>query len=285
MELMPSRLLVVAALAAGLVARGAGQAQAPAKLDLSPKALVKAATKYVGEYRTKLKYLNGQETYFQETFDSADHRTGSRLMKGEMYFVYLEQDHDWIAVHDIKEVEGAPVPDRDDVQALFLQGAGASVAGKVAARNAKYNIGTIGRNFNEPTLALAVLDASRVSNFSFNRKQVDVAGATTLVTLTFSEKDRPTLVHSLSGSPLFSKGELVIEADTGRVRSTRISIKDGDITADLVTTYVLEPKMEMWVPSLFTERYSGEPFGLKQIVTCTARYTDYKRWGVDVRIK
>jgi hypothetical protein len=279
--------VTTAALAAALVCARASTGLEPAQQlpDVSAKAVVAAATQYVKEYAAKLAFVLGEESYLQETFDTVDHRSGSRRMKGEIYTTYLPTDRVWIAVHDVMEVDGQPVTDREGLQALLAQGVTKSIAQRVANRNGRFNIGTIGRNFNEPTLALLAFEADRVKGFSFDRQLVETVGSASIVTLAFTEKERPTIVASTSGAPVFSKGEAVIEAGTGRVRKTRIRFKYGTIDAELTTTYVPEPKLDMWVASVFTERYEGLDRGLKEIIVCTARYTNYRRFEVLGRIK
>ena len=268
-----------------LSARPAATQDPTSRLDLSPKALVAAGTAYVKDYAAKLAFVLADESYLQERFDSRDHRSGSRLMKGEIFMTYLPTDREWIAVHDFTEVDGQPVTDREAVRTLLAQGVTTSIAQRVANRNARFNIGMIQRNFNEPTLALLVLESSRVNNFSFSRQTVETVGPVTLVTLAFTEKDRPTLVTSTSGSPVFSKGEIVLEAGTGRVRKTRFMFKYTSIQAELTTDYVPEPKIDLWVPSVFTEHYEGKPEGLTEIINCTARYSNYQRFETLGRIK
>jgi len=219
-------------------ARSAAIQDPSARLDLSPKALVAAGTAYVKDYAAKLAFVLADESYLQERFDSRDHRSGARMMKGEIFITYLPTDREWIAVHDFAEVDGQPVTDREAVRTLLAQGVTTSIAQRVANRNARFNIGMIQRNFNEPTLALLVLEASRVGNFSFTRQSVETIGPVTVVTLAFTEKDRPTLITTTSGSPVFSKGEIVLEAGTGLVRKTRFTFKYASIQAELTTNYV-----------------------------------------------
>ena len=47
---------------------------------------------------------------------------------------------------------------------------------QLAERNARYNIGTITRNFNEPTFGLLVLERSRDDEFKFDVKRVETDG-------------------------------------------------------------------------------------------------------------
>jgi hypothetical protein len=280
----PGAVVALAVLAGAWLAAQSSAPAAPP--DTSPKALAAAGTKYVEDYAVKMMRILGEEVYTQETFDSVDHRTGSRLMKGELFITFLPADHTWVAVHDISEVDGQPVPDRQSLQLLLSQGASTSVIADVARHNAHFNIGRIQRTFNEPTLALLVLDKSHVGNFNFSRKLGDTRDGVTLVTLAFTEKkDGPPIVSSNSGGPVLAKGELLMEAGTGRVRATHIMFKDGAITADLTTTYRLDPRLELWLPFTFAERYEGEPEGLKEIDTGLAQYSNFKRYETSGHIK
>jgi len=253
--------------------------------DISVKAVVAAGTKYVADYAARMMFVVGDEAYSQDSFDADDHRTASRSMKGELFLTFLKADHAWVAVRDVAEVDGEPVPDRQTLPALLARGALSSIVVEVVEHNAAFNLGHIERTFNEPTLPLLVLDARRVSNFSFTRQQVEVADGVTLVTLAFVERERPTLVMSGDGVPFFARGELLMEAGTGRVRATHILFKGKSITADLRTTYVPDPRLELWLPSLFTERYEGAPGGVREVDTGRAEYSNFKRYEAVGRIK
>lgn len=269
----------------GTVMAAQSPARTPPTPNTSAKAVAAAGTRYVEDYAAKMTSIVGEEIYTQETFDSVDHRTGSRLMKGELFLTFLKADRTWVAVHDVAEVDGEPVPDRQSLQAVLARGVSTSVVSDVVEHNKHFNIGRIERNFNEPTLALLVLDKSHVSSFTFTREQVETVGGVTLVTLAFVERERPTIVSGgKMGTPVFSRGRLLMEAGTGRVRATQIQFKYGAISADLVTTYVLVPRLELWLPSVFTERYEGEPYGQKEIDTGRAQYSNYKRWETSGRI-
>ena len=95
---------------------------------------------------------------------------------------------------------------------------------------------------------------------------------------------RPTLVRGMDGRDVPSTGELIIETATGSVRKTRMHFTYGAITADLTTTYEHEPKLDVWVPARFQERYerSAAP---REVITCEASYSNYRRFEVSVRIR
>lgn len=255
------------------------------KLDLSPRALAAAAATYVADYQAKFKFLVAEETYTQATFDAQHRQTRTRRMTGELFLAFIPADAVWIAVHDVAVVDGTPVADREDLRLLLRQGEFSSVAKRVADRNEQFNIGGVRRNFNEPTLPLLVLDPRRLRRVSFDRKAIEQDAGTTQVRLAFAERERPTLVRSARGMPLFSKGELTIDAKTGRVERTAIELVDAGIRARLTTVYALEAKLDMWVPVTFAERYEVTRGRKREVIECEARYTNYRRFEVTGRIK
>ncbi|WP_410964005.1 hypothetical protein, partial [Salmonella sp. SAL4448] len=87
---------------------------------------------------------------------------------------------------------------------------------RMKAYNARYNIGRVVRNINEPTLALLVLDGTHRSRFKFKSGTPRASGGRTLVPLSFRERERPTLIRSHTGAPIYTSGELLVEADSGR---------------------------------------------------------------------
>jgi hypothetical protein len=151
---------------------------------------------------------------------------------------------------------------------------------QVVDRNARYNIG-VTRNFNEPTLPLLLLESKRVADVKFSRGSVVKDGDSTLVTLQFAERGRPTLVRGPDGS-MPATGEMVIEADTGTIRRTRFDRsrrREGSVVHDL------RPRSppESWLPDTFTERYDTS--AAQEIVLCEALYSNYRRFEVNTRIK
>jgi hypothetical protein len=258
-----------------------GNAQWP---DTSAKAVLAAADRYLSSYQKQLTFLLADETYQQDVFDDAPAPTASRAMTGELFVTFLAPDHAWLAVHDVATIDGAPVPDRDDLRAMLAREPVAGVARRLVQRNARFNIGNIVRNFNEPTLGLLVLDPRRRAQFKFTRQDVERDGATTLVRLAFRETDRPTLVRGLDGRDVYSSGTLTVEADTGRIRRTEIHFTYTSIVAELATTYAHDANLDLWVPATFVERYARRR-PTQELILCQANYTDWRRFEVQVRIR
>jgi hypothetical protein len=252
--------------------------------DTSVKAVIRAAAAYLAEYQARLSFLLADEHATQQVFDAGGRETARRTMTGELFVTFLPADRAWISVHDTAEVDGRPIEDREDLRELLGREPVAGAARLLVNRNARFNIGTITRNFNKPTLGLLVLERRRVDQFKFSRVRLENDGAAAVVTLGFKEVDRPTLVRGVDGRDLFSSGELQVEAGTGRIRRTSIRFVYGPASAQLTTTYAPEPKLDTWVPSVFTERYERTK-GDREVIFCEAAYTNYRRFDVKVIVK
>ena len=261
--------------------RPLAQARPP---DLSPKAIAASAAAYVKAYREEFKYLLADEVYTQKVYNAAGTLVEERRLKGELYLTYFPADAEWLAVHDITEIDDRPIPGRDDLKRLIQQGDVRGAAMRVASRNASFNIGRLERNFNEPMLPLLLLEPKRMRHLAFERQRVVDAGDRTLVSLSYKEQDRPTLVRSKSGTPLYSTGAFVIDAATGRVERTEFTIKNKQVTSQLMTEYALEPRLKIWVPLIFREFYDSTRDGHREVIRCEATYTNYTRFEVTGRI-
>jgi hypothetical protein len=272
----------VSVAAAALIGISAGlAAQRP---DTSVRAVAAAAERYLGEYQQQLTYLLADEETRQQVFDASGARTAERRTTGELFVTFVPADRAWLAVHDVAALDGRAVPDREDLRRLLAEQPASAAARTLIARNARYNIGSIIRNFNEPTLGLLVFEARRRAQFRFDRERVERQPGGDLVTLRFRERDGPTLVRGVDGSDLFSTGEAAVDAASGRIQRTLIRVTYGPVVAQLTTTYALEPRLGVWAPATFTERYERTS-GVKETIVCETTYTNWRKWGVDVRIR
>jgi formate-dependent nitrite reductase membrane component NrfD len=260
-------------------------AQQPRVPDLSTKTLVATTARYVEKYQEEFKFLLADETYVQTVSTPGGQITQERVMKGELFLTYLAGEADWIAVHDFTEVDGVPVPNREDVRALLQKSDVRGVGGRIANRNAQYNIGRLGRNFNQPTLPLLLFGPKRIKGVAFERREVVDVRDRTIVSLGFTERERPTLVRSAKGAFLYSRGTVTIDAGTGRVERSEIEIKSDNVLSRLTTEYAPDEKLKLWVPTLFRELYESSSGGERELIRCEARYTNYRRFEVTGRIK
>jgi hypothetical protein len=267
--------------AAPLAGSGPVVALQASRVDTSLEAVLAKGSVYLKDYRDKLTYVMATERSKQTLVGGfAAGGTADETLASDVYFVYIPADKVWMAVRDVEIVDGKTIKDRDNVRALLNSGR-LGAARALKDRNARYNLGTILRNFNEPTLSLLVLDDQHRSRFTFVRQSVHGS----LVTVSFVEKSQPTLIIDTGGKPSFSTGELTIDAVTGRIEHAVLKVRlSGGIDAALATTYREDKKLQMWVPSKFDEEYSlggRRP----EKVTASSTYSDFSRFDVSVRIK
>lgn len=250
------------------------------------QSLVDRAAAYVRDYQEQLRFVLADEEYYQSVFDPQGRQTARRTLTGELFLAFVPGDGKWIAVHDVRLVDGVPAGDGEDLRKLLQAGEVTPVARRVADRNAKYNVGSVRRNFNEPTLPLLLLGADRRRGVAFDRGGVTRDGDRTIATLAFRERERPTLVMSERSGPVYARGEMAVDAESGTIRRTRFTLRDGDVEVELLTDYVHDPKLALWVPSRFAERYDAlGDARRRELIVCESTYTNYRRFDVRGRIK
>ncbi len=254
-------------------------------VNTSPRAVLAAAASYLKAYQEALQFVLADEEAVQEVFDERDRRRARRETSGDFFLAWAPAEDRWLSVRDITKVDGKPVAAGDDLRGLLNLGSMSSIGRAMSDRNARYNIGVVTRNFNEPMFALAILDPKNQPRFRFQREAVTTGEAATLVTLAFTERDRPTLVQAASGGPVFTSGELVLDAATGRLQRSVVIMKDGPTTAQLTTTFTENEKLKLWLPATMQERYTHSSPRLKEVVVVESKYTNYRKFEATSRIR
>jgi hypothetical protein len=259
-------------------------AQAPTP-DTSVRAVIDKAVLYLKDYKEALQFVLADEVIIQDVFNARARRALHRETSGEYFLTYLASEGGWVGVRDIALVDGVKVENRDNLRELLTKASFARIGRLLADRNARYNIGSVSRNVNDPMLALVILDDKHRSRFKFERRRVEPTPTGPLVTVNFTERDEPTLVRGADGSRIYAKGELLIDAATGRLVRTVITLKDKATTGTLTTVFAANEKLGLWLPASFDERYDHEIERQTELVVVKSLYTNYRRFNVNVVIK
>jgi hypothetical protein len=170
------------------------------------------------------------------------------------------------------------------VTALLRKASVVAVAKQLIARNARFNIGTVVRNFNEPLLPLLVFNPVYRDNFSFSRAASTTEPSSGIATLSFREHGPGTLVRDKNGRDVPARGDLDLDVSTGRIERTHFTLRDGPVTADIVTRYTDDARLGVWVPATFTERYVLDRRGQRETTTCETTFTNYRRFETTSRV-
>ena len=204
---------------------GAASSEPSRRADLQ-----QLAASYVDDYQKQLAAIVADEVYVQEIRAQVPPEEGaprSRTLRGEVFFLFAAAEREWMAIRDVKEVDGVPLTGTRDVRATLRTLPAAQVADRMKSYNARYNIGRITRDINEPTLALLVLDATHRDRFKFKADKPRQAGDRRLVPLSFKERERPTLIRSTAGKPIYTSGELMVEPESGRIWQSTLNAVGG----------------------------------------------------------
>jgi hypothetical protein len=256
-------------------------------------AVLRRATAYVAKFEDTLASVIWSERYEQEQrtrlkFGASGSRfstlTGKRILESELLLLWLPRETTWIAVRDVKAVDGVRRSDEERRARAALNGSSVSVdqLRQLADENGRYNIGQIVRTFNEPTLALVFLDDHYRDRFAFQRGKEDTIDRRRGVTYEFTERSHPTVVQD-HGRDVAARGTLWIDGATGQVLQTSMELSDAaaQLKGRMTVRYGAHPKFDVLVPIEMRESYTS---AAGEEITTVATYSDFRRFETAGRI-
>ncbi|MDH4065220.1 MAG: hypothetical protein OEW19_12535 [Acidobacteriota bacterium] len=313
---------VVAAIASVLVGAAALSAQAPERNTDPPPAaappscadtadVVRRAVAYVARYGEALGSVIAAEDYRQDVLGefelnpfipppitivggiqvqpaapmSKRPRVTSRL-RSSFLFIQIPDGPGWVGFRDVHEANGRRVTADVSTQPPLERPdeSGLERWRRLSEQSARYNLGTITRTLNVPTFALLVLHAGNQPRFAFTSGGERRVAGGAACDLRFEEQDRPTIIRSAVGADLAASGTFWIDPVSGRVLQSELmagSTKTG-VASKVSVRYERDRRLELWVPREMREEYvaaSGER------AQCVARYSDYRRAEVTIKIR
>jgi hypothetical protein len=300
---------------------GLGVAARPGRAgqEASLADILERAGKYVRQFEHDFAMVIGEEHYGQDLVPrrmddlwrnqrESQYRQAwalHREARSEMLFVRGAQEAMWLAVRNVlmvrdRDREGPwtawqPVPESKGRLDRALRDASPRQASRLRAladEGARFNLGRrIYRNFNTPPLALQFLAPEFQPRFAFTiagREKVGWAGGPTMK-LAFTEHQSPTVIV-LKNQDLPSAGELWVREADGVVVRTHLRLtaprtdESSGINLSIRVDYRREAKLEMmWVPSRMEELYVEDRTPGERI-TCTATYSNYRRFETSGRL-
>ncbi len=253
--------------------------------------LLARAAAYLDSYERAFSVVVAEETYVQELQIDARPTTRSygmdqtvrkeRTLRSDVLQTSIGQ-REWVAFRDVYDVDGKVVRDRDTrLQKLFVDTPAQALeqARRIVAESARFNLGTLRRDINVPTMALTYLRGSNQSRSAFTvggRKDV---GGVPAVILDFKERSKPTIIRA-ADADLPATGHFWIDPDTGRVLKSEVSVADRRSSAKITVTYGAVPKLTVWAPILMIEEYTGP-----ETIRAQATYSNFRQFAVSVDIK
>src|SRR6266545_3564303 len=258
----------------------------------SIKDVMRRVGAYVDSYGERAGIVVATERYTQETKGNtrAEHR--ERKIVSEFAIVKVDAVTGWVGFRDVIEVDGRPLPDREDrlVRSLKQGGGGYVEARRLSDESARFNIGIIQRNFNVPTTTLFFFKSENADRFKFSAKNVEKDGTWVI---DWRETYHPTLIRTPDGASIPAEGTLWVDPTDGTILRTLLKtslhpgnsrVQRGNGRVDVEYRFV--EALGMWLPSMMDEEWQADaPGNVWEHVQGHAVYSNYRQFTTSVRIK
>lgn len=277
--------LTALGLAVGILLQPLASAQVPQQ-GLEQR--LAAVARQISAFQSEFIRIVGAEHATQVLRDNT-RRTRTRLLLSDIFFVGADDSGRAMTVRTVRRVDGkqTPLAAGDVERALSLPAARRVEQLKALAdAGARFNLGSLRRNFNDPTLGLLVLSGPYQSKFHYQDDGAEIRNDMTLHRLRFVERDRPTIIRDgRTGGDLPVSGRAWVDAD-GVTWRTELRVEGKDSVATLRVTYGRDEKLGVLVPRTMDEdyRYRDEGTGRLMFISGDVKYTDYRRFETQARI-
>lgn len=260
----------------------------PSARDAALERALARIARHVEQFQNDFAQVIGVE-HSSQVQRSTTRFTRTRELTSEIFFFGHTDQVGAMTVRNVTRVDGRRVRSGSDVieKALALPGAErVTKLRALADASARYNLGTLQRNFNEPTLALMFGSAEFQPRFKFTIEGQEVADGRTLRRLLFSETTRPTVIRDArTGASIPASGFLLLDEEGTVWRtSLRLDTRETLVTIDVV--YARDVRLGMVVPVTMDEdyRYRDKDTARLMMVSGHATYSDYRRFVTSARI-
>lgn len=262
-------------------------------------ATLRRAAAYVARFERTFTEVIWHERYEQELrvwrrFSSSGALRASpperRLLESELFFAWLPKDGTWISVRDVLAVDGKRrASDQRRLSSLAARGSVSLLElRELALENGRFNIGSIVRTFNEPTLALQFLSERHRARANWSRKGLRRSDGRAVVTYAFTEQRRPTVIRS-GDRDMPVRGTFDLDDATGQVLASTIELSEPlaagaafpALTGRMTVDYRPHVAFDVLVPLEMRESYNSHD---REEVTATASYSDFRRFGTAGRL-
>lgn len=243
----------VATVLVGIAALGAPAAaqKGPALADV-----LRAGTEYLAAYAPRVSGVTLEEAYTMLDV-SGGRVAGMRRLTSDV--VLLNLAGKVIALRDSFAIDDNPLREREPrITALLVKPTSAAwtQAQAYAAESFRHFQADLIATLNEPTLALQFIapeNQSRVSYKIDGRKRL---GGVEVVGLRFQEPktENPSYIIKTRGNAAAS-GRLWIDASSGRIHQTELSLQSPTEFARIAVTYARDPSLDLWLPTSMIDAY------------------------------
>lgn len=251
------------------------------------RALARTA-RHVEQFQTDFAQVIGVEHYSQ-VLRNTTRFARTRELTSEVFFFGHTDQVGAMTVRNVTRVDGRRIRNSADVieKALALPAAErVTKLRALADASARYNLGTLQRNFNEPTLALMFGSAEFQPRFKFRLEGSDVVDGRILRRLNYSETSRPTVIRDARNSASIPASGALFVDDDGTVWRTSLRLDTGETLVTINVAYARDAHLGVLVPATMDEdyRYRDKDTARLMMVSGHATYSDYRRFVTSARI-
>jgi hypothetical protein len=247
------------------------------------RSVLRRTGEYVEEYHDNLTTVVADELYVQRLSRGSAGETQTRTLKSELAIARGETEDGWFAIRDVLEVDGQPVGERSQIDALLRvpRARLRTAAFAIAVEQMKYNLGAVSRTINVPTLPLMFLLPDHQTRFRFRSGGTATMSGTTVILISYEERERPTIIRTPNGRSVVSRGTLWIDQAKGRVLKTELVTNEPrGLKAVITVDYEYDTRLNLLVPATMSESYATA----EEEITTTATYSNFRRFEADARI-
>ena len=276
--------------------------------------IVARASQYVRSFVDAASVLIAEEHYVQEL----KARNGStrvpdgsfgitvekRTLESEIALVHMADKQLWMLGRDVRTVDGRPIRERDRIPLVAYHPPSIDEALKhfreLATASARFNIGSMTRNVNVPSLALWFLTDGVRERFAFSRGRQERIDEELCDIVNYREKSTPFLLTA-ERRAIPVRGRFWVAASSGAVLRTELLLYDevstgglgefapGDNNEDsgrafVTVQYRYATEVAAWVPHEMTERYDYPRMMNAGTIVGKATYRNYKKFSTSSRI-
>ena len=250
---------------------------------------------YVWQYGRELSSVVSEETYTQEARGPStlpdrtvvlDGRvlapagagsTTTRTLVSDYLLVKVPNLESWLPFRDVFEVDGQRVRDRQDrLTKLFLESSPERAlenAQAIVHESARYNIGTVRRSLNLPTLVLWFLEPANTRRFNFRKVGEDTLSGRRVWVVEYTEIIHPTFIKTPERADIVASGRIWAEPTTGRVHRTLLTASIASITVNYASRAEVPG---LWLPVTMEEQYSQGA----TLIKGKATYANFRQFQV-----
>jgi len=262
-------------------------------------ALLSMVRTYAARYPAEMRFILAHERYDQEVRSRAGSYgttagmvTARRSTEASVAFAHVA-DGAWLMSRQVSQVDGRPV---ESTPLAIDQLGEAEVLRQLkqtVEEGARWNIGSVHRTINTPTLVLWFLVDPLWTRFRFRSAGVERTAAGMCRVIRYEEVGRPAIMD-VNGSRVPSSGRIWVLPDSGAVVRTELVLEAARTPgrgpspghrATIAVEYMYYPDARLWVPATMTERYEDPAVREADVIVTRATYSAYQRFGVSIKVK